>query len=283
MKTIAHPFVVFTEKHGQHLRRKVSFECVQEAFVKLPEFAGASIRRNPRFPVLGVTLTFAAFLDVAPAVASSEFASGPFTLPEVITAGLNGTYLLSDADNDEIYSIPANGGPATIGTPMGFRVFGEIALPSGYAQSGQYLAYGTDSSSTLGVAALTGTSGLGGPVQVISTSNSWFANAVVAPENFGTIAKGQVILSNQSAAVNSAIPSTIDILNNNGTSLSTFASLPKGVDAYGIGFAPESFGANGGDLFVTDSGSGNYMRSTLRATPHCSRIFLYHLGSLILV
>jgi hypothetical protein len=103
---------------------------------------------------------------------------------------------------------------------------------------------------------LTGTSGLGDPVQVISTSNSWFGNAVVAPENFGTIAKGQVILSNESAAVVSTIPSTIDILNNNGTSLSTFASLPTRVDAFGIGFAPESFGANGGDLFVTDGGSG---------------------------
>jgi hypothetical protein len=121
MKNIAHPFVVFTEKRGQHLRRKFSFEYVQEVFVKLHEFVGSSSRRNPHLPVLGVALTFAAFLDAAPAAASSEFASGPFTLPEVITAGLSGTYLLSDADNDEVYSIPAAGGPATFGTPMGFE------------------------------------------------------------------------------------------------------------------------------------------------------------------
>lgn len=209
-----------------------------------------------RTPQIAVGLVFVALLEAAPAAASSEFASGPFTLPEVITPGLDGSYLLSDADNDEVYSIPAAGGPATSGTPMGFRVFGEIALPSGYAQSGQYLAYGTNSTSTSGVAAVTGTSGLGSPVPVINASNGWFANAVVAPESFGAIAKGQVVISNQSAAVNSSLNSTIDILNENGASLSTFTSLPAKVDAFGLGFAPESFGADGGDLFVTDSGSG---------------------------
>jgi hypothetical protein len=80
-------------------------------------------------------LAFAAVLHAAPAVASSQFASGPFTLPEGITTGLNGTYILSDADNDEVYGIPAGGGTVTSGTPMNFRVFGEIALPSGYARA----------------------------------------------------------------------------------------------------------------------------------------------------
>src|SRR5215475_4291186 len=58
-------------------------------------------------------LAFAAVLSAAPAVASSQFASGPFTLPEGLTIGLGGTYFLSDADNDEVYSIPANGGVVT--------------------------------------------------------------------------------------------------------------------------------------------------------------------------
>jgi hypothetical protein len=52
------------------------------------------------------------------------------------------------------------------------------------------------------VAALTGASGLGAPNVVINIPNSWLGNAVVAPENFGAIAKGQVIISNQSSAVN---------------------------------------------------------------------------------
>src|ERR1700733_15491549 len=245
MKSIAHLL--------EHFRLKFSFEAIQEAFVK-PRDPKTLNCRKAHLRALGVALAFAAFLDVAPAGASAVFASGPFTLPEVITTGLGGTYLLSDADNDEVYGIPATGGPVTSGTPTGFRVFGEIALPNGYAQSGQYLAYGTNGSSNAGIAALTGTSGLGSPTPVISTGNSWFANAAVAPENFGSIAQGEVIISNQSSAVNSSIRSTIEILNHNGTSLSTFTSLPARVDAYGLGFAPESFGASGGDLFVTDSG-----------------------------
>jgi hypothetical protein len=164
---------------------------------------------------------------VAPAVASSQFASGPFTLPEGITTGPNGTYILSDADNDEVYSIPANGGTVASGTPMNFLVFGEVALPSGYAQSGQYFAYGTDGASVGGVAALTGTSGLGAPNTVISTASGWFTDAVVAPTNFGSIKAGQVVLGNDPGGVAPILPSTIEILNSDGISLSTFAPLPR--------------------------------------------------------
>jgi hypothetical protein len=201
-------------------------------------------------------LAFTAVLHVAPAVASSQFASGPFTLPEGIITGLGGTYILSDADNDEVYSIPAGGGMVTSGTAMNFRVFGEIALPSGYVQSGQYFAYGTNATSVSGVAALTGTSGLGAPNPVINMTDSFFAGATVAPENFGTIAKGQVVLTNESAAVVSTIPSTVDVLNYNGASVSAFTSLPEGINAFGVGFAPTTFGAYAGDLFVSDGASG---------------------------
>jgi PEP-CTERM motif len=202
-------------------------------------------------------LAFTAVLHAAPAAASSQFASGPFTLPEGITTGLNGTYILSDANNDEVYSIPAGGGTVTSGTPTNFRVFGEIALPSGYAQSGQYLAYGTDDASIGGAAALTGTSGLGAPNPVISTASGWFTDAVVAPTNYGTIRAGQVILGNDPGGVGSAIPSTIDILDSNSASVTTFATLPTGVGAFGVGFAPTTFGARAGDLFVSDVGTGN--------------------------
>jgi hypothetical protein len=97
-----------------------------------PEFvaASASISRKP----LRIALAFLASLGVAPAAASTVFASGPFVLPQGITAGLNGTFILSDTGG-EVHSIPASGGAVTSGTPMGFRIFGEIALPSGYAQS----------------------------------------------------------------------------------------------------------------------------------------------------
>jgi hypothetical protein len=191
-------------------------------------------------------LAFTAVLHVAPAVASSQFASGPFTLPEGITTGLGGTYILSDADNDEVYSVPAGGGMVTSGTPMNFRVFGEIALPSGYAQSGQYFAYGTNATSVSGVAALTATSGLGAPNSVINTPSGWFTDAVVAPTNFGSIKAGQVVLGNDPGGVPPTLPSTIDILGYDGASLSTFATLPTGVGAFGVGFAPTTFGADAG-------------------------------------
>jgi len=213
-------------------------------------------------------LAFTAVLHVAPAVASSQFASGPFTLPEGITTGLGGTYILSDADNDEVYSIPAGGGTVTSGTPMNFRVFGEIALPSGYAQSGQYFAYGTDGASVGGVAALTGTSGLGAPNPVISTTNGWFTDAVVAPTNFGSIKAGQVVLGNDPGGVGSTMPSTIDILGSDSASVTTFATLPTGVGAFGVGFAPRTFGADAGDLFVSDVGTGNLY--VLNAAGHAS-------------
>jgi hypothetical protein len=202
-------------------------------------------------------LAFTAILQAGPAVASSQFASGPFTLPEGITTGLNGTYILSDADNDEVYSIPANGGAVTSGTPMNFRMFGEIALPSGYAQSGQYFAYGTDANSIGGVAGLTGVSGLGTPNPVISTANGWFTDATIAPTNYGSIKAGQVILGNDPGGVGSTTPSTIEILNSDNASLKTFATLPTGVGAFGVGFAPTTFGADAGDLFVSDVGTGN--------------------------
>lgn len=231
--------------------------------------ANASIRLPVRLQTaIAAGLAFTAVLHAAPAVASSQFASGPFTLPEGITTGLGGTYILSDADNDAVYSIPAGGGMVTSGTPMNFRVFGEIALPSGYAQSGQYFAYGTDLASVGGVAALTGTSGLGAPSPVISTTNGWFTDAVVAPTNFGSIKAGQVVLGNDPGGVGSTMPSTIDILGSDSASVTTFATLPTGVGAFGVGFAPTTFGADAGDLFVSDVGTGKLY--VLNAAGHAS-------------
>ena len=204
--------------------------------------ANASIRLPVRLQsAIAAGLAFTAVLHVAPAVASSQFASGPFTLPEGITTGLGGTYILSDGDNDEVYSIPAEGGTVTSGTPMNFRVFGEIALPSGYAQSGQYFAYGTDGASVGGVAALTGTSGLGAPNPVISTTNGWFTDAVVAPTNFGSIKAGQVVLGNDPGGVGSTMPSTIDILGFRQRERHDFCNLAHWRRRLWRGIRPENF------------------------------------------
>jgi hypothetical protein len=226
-------------------------------------FAG----RKQALTVLGAVLALG--WSLTPATAASVFTSGPFTLPEGITMAPDGGYLLSDADNQAVYEIPATGGPPTSSTAMNFRVFGEIALPSGYAQSGQYLAYGTDSTNSFGVAALVGTSGLSAPTTVVNIANGWFGDAVVAPSKFGTIAAGAVVLSDE----NPGTPlSSIVTLNASEKGVSTFTTLPTGVVAFGIGFAPASFGADAGDLFVSDASSGKLFvtnaagNSTLFAT-----------------
>ena len=175
--------------------------------------AGAAIWqsfRRRRF-LFAAGLAVLAFHDMTPVFASSVFASGPFTLPEGITGGLGGTYLLSDADNDEVYSIPAGGGAVTTGTALGFRVFGEIALPSGYSQAGQYFAYGTVGNGVGAVAALTGISGLNSPTTVISTTNGFFTTAAVAPADYGSIRAGQVVVANDPGGVGSSTPSTIEV------------------------------------------------------------------------
>ena len=95
------------------------------------------------------------------------------------------------------------------------------------------------------------------PASVVLTKTSgWFTDAVVAPANFGSISAGQVILGDSPGGVGSAIPSTIDILGSDSSSVSTFATMPAGVGAYGVGFAPSTFGADAGDLFVSDVSSG---------------------------
>ena len=59
-------------------------------------------------------------------------------------------------------------------------------------------------------------------------------------------------------------PSTVDILGSNSASVTTFATLPTGIGAFGVGFARQLFGADVGDLFVPDVASGNL--SVLDAT-----------------
>jgi hypothetical protein len=208
----------------------------------------------------GAVAVFAAFLaaavasGAAPAAADSLYAPGPFTLPEAIIAAPGGGYLISDADNEAVYEIPSTGGGPTATDPVNFRAFGEVALTSYYGDlSGQYLEVGTDSTSSYGVAALLGASGVGSPTTVLDAPNAWFGGAVVAPAAFGAISQGQVVIANELGG------KTVEALDASGDSLTTFASLSAFPNAapFGLGFAPASFGADAGDLFVTDVYSGN--------------------------
>jgi PEP-CTERM motif-containing protein len=187
------------------------------------------------------------------AVASSVFSSGPFGLPEGIAVAPDGDFLVSDDDNFAVYNVPATGGPPTSSTSLNFRPYNEIVLPSGYANSGQYLAYGSNGSQTSGVLALMGASGLGTPTNEVSIPNKWFTTAVVAPTNFGTIAGGDVVLASTFAT--NTIATSIDTLDAGEMGVSTFTTLP-GIDAFGVGFAPTTFGTYAGDMFVSDAQSG---------------------------
>jgi hypothetical protein len=208
---------------------------------------------GPKFtlPLLGAVLALG--WSPAPAVASSVFSSGPYGLPEGIAVAPDGDFLVSDDDNFAVYNVPATGGPPTSSTSLNFRPYNEIVLPSGYANSGQYLVYGSNGNQTSGVLALMGASGLGAPTNETTIPNSWFTTAVVAPTNFGTIAAGAVVLANTYG--NNAVATSIDTLNAGETSVSTFTTLP-GVATFGVGFAPTTFGTYAGDMFVSDGQSG---------------------------
>jgi hypothetical protein len=190
--------------------------------------------------------------------AATVFTSGTFVLPEGIIPAPGGGYLVSDAGNggEAIYLVPATGGTPTERQPTNFRTFGEIQLPAGYSNSGTYLAYGTNApTSTNGVAALVGTSGIGAPTTVINTTNAWYTTAAVAPSSYGSIASGSVVLGNNPGGVG-APTSTVEVLKPDLSGTTTFTTL-TGIDAFGVGFAPASFGAYAGQLFVSDVASGN--------------------------
>jgi hypothetical protein len=183
--------------------------------------------------------------------ASTVFTSGSFTLPEAIVPAPGGGYLVSDADNDNISIVPATGGASTSSQAEGFRVFGEVQLPSNYgANSGTFLAYGTNAASNNGVTALVGTSGIAAPASV-TTAPGWYDGAAVSPTAYGAIAAGSVVLSNNLRGN----AGSIVVLNPNLSSTTTFATL--NFDPIDVGFAPSSFGTHAGQMFVADSSTGN--------------------------
>jgi hypothetical protein len=203
----------------------------------------------------GAVIAASVGLPATSAWAATVFTSGTFVLPEGIIPATGGGYLVSDADNGAIYLVPATGGAPSAQQPTNFRTFGEVQLPAGYTSSGTYLAYGTNATSTNGIAALVGTSGIAAPTTVINAPTAFYTTAVVAPSSYGSIAQGSVVLGNNPGGVG-APTSTIVTLNSNLSGTTTFATL-TGIDAFGVGFAPASFGSHAGQMFVSDVATGN--------------------------
>jgi hypothetical protein len=197
----------------------------------------------------GTAAVFAAALVVAaasPAGAASVFGTGPYTLPEGISAGPGGILLVSDLDNDAVYQVFSSGGGPIGGIDPAIDPFGTVQLSRYYgALSGNYLAYGTGYA-LIGPSA---TGPVGSPVENDS-SVDYLAQAVVAPATFGSIAAGQVIFTNEDQA-------PLDVLSANGSSVTDFGSISdSSFISFGIAFAPTTFGADGGDIFVSGGANG---------------------------
>jgi hypothetical protein len=80
---------------------------------------------------------------------------------------------------------------------------------------------------------------------VASIAGGQFVSPVLAPVGFGSVG-GQVLMTNNDGIVRA--------LDQNGN-LTNFATVPGTL--FGAVFAPQSFGAFGGDLLVSDAASGN--------------------------
>ncbi len=178
---------------------------------------------------------------------TSVFATGSFGLPEAITtapAGYGGGYLVADALTDNVYSIGANGGAASVLANTGFATLAAVNLGSYYGSlSGQLLVAG-EANNLAEVATVSHT---GQVTDLFSTATSslgegQISGAAVASQAFGSIAAGQVVMT--------AVNGGIDALSANGKSFTTFATLPGGVQAFGIAF-------DGSKMFVDEAGNGN--------------------------
>jgi hypothetical protein len=230
----------------------------------------STVRRASGFGLKRALIIVSASMAAAtgaatPAAAEESFSSGSYVTPEGIAAGPASTYLVSDAGADTVFQVPASGGIPTVSDALGFEPYGEVDLSSYYGGlAGQYLVFGRDVTNTYGITALVGSSGLGPATNLAQTStHTTYASAITAPTAYGAIAAGQVVLSTEGGQV--------DVLAANGTTVSTFATAP-GTATFGLGFAPSTFGNDGGDLFVTDGLTGNLYvvnsggQSTLFAT-----------------
>jgi hypothetical protein len=177
---------------------------------------------------------------------TTVFATGSFQLPEAIAAApaaFGGGYLIPDANADEVFSIGPNGGSATVFAQTAFAPLAAVTLGSYYsALNGQVLVAGGGNAG----AAVAAINQSGQVTNLFSSATAGqISGAAVAPQAFGSIAPGQVVLT--------ATNGGIDVLSANGTSFSTFATLPVAIPAFpafGIAFDKSQ-------MFVDDGTNGN--------------------------
>jgi hypothetical protein len=180
------------------------------------------------------------------------------SLPESISlvpAGFGsygGDYFIPDPGINNVglgnidYLPPTGGSVSIFVTIPGqtVRPLGGVFLPSNFGSwGGQYFVVGGSANGAFGSAIASD----GTVTQVVPyIQGTQLVTPVIAPAGFGSVA-GQILATNNNGTV-----TAIDQSGN----VSTFASVP-GALLFGAAFAPQSFGAFGGDLLVSDGASGN--------------------------
>jgi hypothetical protein len=213
------------------------------------------------------------FLSIGLQATPIVFSSG-LNLPENITVApagfgsFGGSYFIPDpgtslAGPNVIRVVPAGGGAPTVFATLdtSVPVQNGIFLPSSYgAFGGQYLIGTTFQGSATG-AVLDAISSSGTVTLIGNEPNLAFGVPVIAPAGFGSVA-GEVLLPDHGIVRSGG--NSVNFLTTSGT-VGTFVNTP-GFTPFGAAFAPAGFGSVGGDLLISDQGSGNIDAVTANGT-----------------
>ena len=198
----------------------------------------------------------------AQATTITSLASG-FSLPEDIASVPSGfgsvsagSYMVTDPTANftgagTIYNVPAAGGTPTSFANLGnVQPIGGLFLGSNYGSySGDFLAIGRDATTGAGDAVVVDSSKTVTSV-VSGLGTLQFADAAVAPTGFDG-AGGDVIMANEDG-------SFYALNTDMSTSLLSGGSFPVGTTEFpfGLAFAPNGFGVEGGDLLISSGSNG---------------------------
>jgi hypothetical protein len=194
---------------------------------------------------------FAAAPDVTVAAPGiSVFATG-MIVPESITRTSSGDFLVTDADDTgPIWSVPAEGGGATLLASAGYSLRDGLRLPAGFGSvGGQFLVVGGDG--TVGGFAFASTMDASFTVTPYASQANSLWNTPVLATGFGRFS-GDVLVTNQGTGTGS-FDGSVDVFRSDGT-VGRLATLPSVSVPFGAALAPSGFGAVGGTLLVSDAG-----------------------------
>jgi hypothetical protein len=180
---------------------------------------------------------------ISPAPAGFGSFGGQYLVPDPGLFGSTGT--------STIWTIPQDGGSPTPFLTVNDLVLGGIFLPASFGQyAGNYLMgggtelYALDSSPNISVVA-----------DVTNTGFFALSSPVLAPSGFGSGA-GNVFIAAEGGPDPSGNGGILELSPTGQVSV-FLSSASNLIFPFGLAFAPSGFGAFGGQLLVSDAGSGN--------------------------